>query len=32
MKNKQIYTVAANDALRAVYAAFHDTETREQAA
>ena len=32
MKNKQIYTVAANDALRAVYSAFHDTETHEQAA
>lgn len=32
MKNKQIYTVAINDALRAVYSAFHDTVTRKQAA
>ena len=25
MKNKQIYTLALNDALRAVYSAFHET-------
>jgi hypothetical protein len=32
MKNKQIYTVAINDALRAVYSAFHETETHDEAA
>jgi hypothetical protein len=32
MKNKQIYTVAINDALRSVYSAFHDTAAHEQAA
>jgi hypothetical protein len=32
MKNKQIYTVAINDALRAVYSALHGTMTRKQAA
>ena len=32
MKNKQIYTLALNDALRAVYSAFHETVCHVQAA
>jgi hypothetical protein len=31
MKNKQIYTRAINDALRAVYSAFHETGKRRKA-
>jgi len=31
MKNKQIYTRAIQDALRAIYGAFHETETRHAA-
>ena len=32
MQNKQIYTLAINDALRAVYSAFHGTVNRKKAA
>jgi GTPase Era involved in 16S rRNA processing len=32
MKNKQIYTCAVNDALRAVYSAFHETTKRKKKA
>jgi hypothetical protein len=32
MKNKQIYTIAINDALRAVYSAFHGSMKRKKAA
>jgi hypothetical protein len=32
MKNKQIYTVAINSALGAVYSAFHETVKRKKAA
>ena len=32
MRNKQIYTLAMNDALRAVYSAFHGTMPRKKAA
>ncbi len=32
MKNKQIYTLAINDALRSVYSAFHGTTKRQKVA
>jgi hypothetical protein len=32
MQNKQIYTVAINDALRSVYSAFHGSMKRRKAA